>query len=129
MTIRSFEVILYVADQAHSRDFYAAILGLTPALDVPGMTEFQIGDATLGLMPSRGIKRLLGDSIKNPELTRDIPRCELYLTVDDPNLYASLAIESGARLLSPLARRDWGHDVVYLADPDEHIIAFARALP
>jgi catechol 2,3-dioxygenase-like lactoylglutathione lyase family enzyme len=128
MSIRSFEVILYVADQHRSRDFYAEVLGLEPSLDVPGMTEFHIGDATLGLMPSRGIKLLLGSAIEDPELAHNIPRCELYLVVDDPSRYASLALEAGARMLSPLAPRDWGHEVVYLADPDEHVIAFARAL-
>lgn len=128
MSINSFEVILYVADQARSRDFYAAVLGLEPSLDVPGMTEFEIGGATLGLMPSRGIKRLLGSEIEDPELAHNIPRCELYLVVDDPSGCAATALAAGARLLSPLAARDWGHEVVYLADLDEHVIAFSRAL-
>jgi catechol 2,3-dioxygenase-like lactoylglutathione lyase family enzyme len=117
-----------VADQARSRDFYRAVLAREPSLDVPGMTEFTIGDATLGLMPSRGIKRLLGSAIEDPELAHTIPRCELYLVVDDPSRCAAAALAAGARLLSPLAARDWGHEVVYLADPDEHVIAFAKAL-
>jgi len=32
--------ILYVKDQARSREFYAIVLGMAPRLDVPGMTEF-----------------------------------------------------------------------------------------
>lgn len=56
--------ILYVTDQAASARFYAAVLALPPALDVPGMTEFRLGEgATLGLMPVSGIRRLLGPSL------------------------------------------------------------------
>ena len=125
--VSSFEVILYVADQAGSRDFYRAVLGSEPTLDVPGMTEFAIGSAALGLMPERGIKKLMGDAIRDPEFVRDVPRCELYLRVNDPAVYAERAVSAGARMLSPLALRDWGDAVVYLADLDSHVIAFARA--
>lgn len=125
MTIFQTEIILYVADQERGRDFYAATLGMAPTLDVPGMTEFSLGGVTLGLMPERGIRKLLGDAF--PSATGDVARCELYLTVDDPMAFADRAAENGARELSPLQARDWGDDVVYLSDPDHHIIAFARA--
>ena len=53
--------ILYVADQARSAAFYEATLGVTPRLDVPGMTEFALpGGAVLGLMSDAAIVRLLG---------------------------------------------------------------------
>ena len=35
------------------------------------------------------------------------------------------AIEFGAREVSPLALRDWGHSVAYSLDPDGHVLAFA----
>ncbi len=127
MSIQSFEVILYVADQNRSRDFYAAVLDFSPSLDVLGMTEFSIGAITLGLMPERGIRRLLGDTMRDPADAAGIPRCELYLTVDNPSVYSDRAIMAGARMLSPLAARDWGQQVVYLEDLDAHIIAFASA--
>ena|ERR1035441_9633979 len=124
MAIRSFEVILYVADQSRSRDFYSSILSIEPSLDVPGMTEFEIGGAKLGLMPSRGIKALLGESIGDTDIA--VSRCELYLVVDDPTAYADRALLAGAKELSPLQLRDWGDEAVYFADHDSHIIAFAR---
>jgi len=124
--LTAFEVILYVFDQEKSRDFYNAVLAAEPTLDVPGMTEFAVAGGTLGLMPERGIKKLLGDAINDPATARDVPRCELYLRVDDPNAYASRAKGAGAKELSPLQLRDWGDEVVYLADPDSHVIAFAR---
>lgn len=121
--IAASEIILYVKDQQRSRDFYAAVLDLTPTLDVPGMTEFELGDTTLGLMPERGIQRLLGDAMS---ISASGSRCELYLTVDDPAACGQRALAAGARELSPLLPRDWGDDVAYYADLDEHVIAFAR---
>jgi uncharacterized glyoxalase superfamily protein PhnB len=117
--------ILYVSDQRRAAAFYAATLGVPPRIDVPGMTEFALADrCVLGLMPARGIKRLLGDALPDPEPA--VPRAELYLLVDDPAACHRRALAAGARELSPLQRRDWGHDAGYLLDPDHHVLAFAR---
>jgi catechol 2,3-dioxygenase-like lactoylglutathione lyase family enzyme len=124
MSIKSLEVILYVSDQARSRDFYREVLGMEPSLDVPGMTEFDIAGAKLGLMPASGIKVLLADVIT--ESDQAISRCELYLVVDDPIAYAARARSAGAMELSSLQLRDWGDEVAYFADQDSHVIAFAR---
>jgi catechol 2,3-dioxygenase-like lactoylglutathione lyase family enzyme len=122
--------ILYVADQARSTAFYRAVLACAPSLDVPGMTEFRLGGhAVLGLMPEGGIRRLLGDAIRDPALAGGSPRCELYLRVGDPAACHARALALGARELSPLAARDWGHEAAYCADPDGHVLAFARQLP
>lgn len=119
--------ILYVADQAASARFYERVLGRRPRLDVPGMTEFQLaGGAVLGLMPVEGIKRLLGDALPDPAMAT--PRAELYLLVDDPASLHALALGAGARELSPLTPRDWGHEAAYCLDPDSHVLAFARSL-
>lgn len=126
MSILRLQTILYVEDQERSRDFYRAVLGIEPSLDVPGMTEFAIGGTKLGLMPSQGIKKLLGDAVHDPKLAGGISRCELYLVVDDPQAYILRALAAGMKELSPFERRDWGDEVAYFADPDFHIIAFAR---
>ena len=55
------EVILYVEDQDRARTFYIALLAIQPSLDVPGMTEFDLGGMTLGLMPQDDILQLLPD--------------------------------------------------------------------
>ncbi len=118
--------ILYVADQARSRAFYASVLGRDPDVDVPGMTEFRIGkSAVLGLMPEKGIKRLLGDAIPDPASASGTPRAELYLTVDDPQECIDRAIAAGATPASPLQPRDWGDTAGYVIDPDGHVVAFA----
>lgn len=92
------------------------------------MTEFQLGEsAVLGLMPERGIKRLLGDSLPDPEAGRGTPRAEVYyLHVDDPDAAHRRAIAAGARERSVLAPRDWGDDAAYSLDADGHVLAFAR---
>ncbi len=119
--------ILYVADQEWSTDFYSRLLDRRPRLHVPGMTEFELpGGAVLGLMPAEGVKRLLGDAVIDPGCAAGIPRAELYLVVDDPDAYHQRALAAGARELSPLQPRDWGHDAAYAMDSDGHVIACAR---
>lgn len=118
--------ILYVADQEASTRFYADVLDYAPVLHVPGMTEFDLpGGCRLGLMPERGIRRLLGTTLPDPAPGTGIPRAELYLQVDNPDAYHLRALEVGARELSPMAPRDWGDMVAYSLDPDGHVLAFA----
>ncbi len=118
--------ILYVRDQAKSREFYAIALGMAPRLDVPGMTEFELAPGSvLGLMPEKGIKRLLPE-MPDPEKGSGIPRAEVYLTVPDPAIYHARALSAGARELSPLAPRGWGDKAAYSLDPDGHVLAFAE---
>ena len=121
------EFILYVSNQQVSRDFYKEILQLEPTLDVPGMTEFQLNEFTkLGLMPEAGIAKIILDKARNPAEGSGIPRCELYLRVDDVNEYYNRAIKAGAKEVSPVTQRDWGDLVGYVIDTDGHIIAFAK---
>jgi uncharacterized glyoxalase superfamily protein PhnB len=128
MIVSEVEIILYVEDQACSRDLYAALLGLVPTLDVPGMTEFTISATLkLGLMPNAGIATILGDTMPHPRRGTGIPRCELYLKVADVEQAYSNALLSGARSVSEPARRSWGDVACYVADYDGHIIAFAKA--
>lgn len=118
------EFILYVKDQKISRDFYSKILDKEPVLDVNGMTEFMLsGECKLGLMPVKGIMKILGKIFPEPETV--IHRCELYLDVPNIEECYSRAVKAGAVELSPVTLRNWGDRVGYLSDPDGHIIAFA----
>ncbi|MBL8955369.1 MAG: hypothetical protein JNK82_31635 [Myxococcaceae bacterium] len=119
-------LILYVADQARSTAFYAAVLARKPRLDVPGMTEFELeGGSILGLMPEAGIKRLLGAALPDPASARGIPRAELYLKGTGAAAFHVRALAAGALELSPPLLRDWGDFVAYSLDPDGHVLAFA----
>jgi catechol 2,3-dioxygenase-like lactoylglutathione lyase family enzyme len=120
--------ILFVRDQARSRAFYARVLERAPRLDVPGMTELELGPgAVLGLMPEVSITRLLEGRVE-PGAARGVARAELYLHVDDVAAWHTRALAAGATELSPPAPRSWGHEASYVADPDGHVVAFARAL-
>jgi predicted enzyme related to lactoylglutathione lyase len=119
--------ILYVEDQKGSAAFYTRALGISPCLDVPGMTEFLLpGGSTLGLMPEAGIMRLLGVALPDPRSASGVPRAEVYLRVDDAPAYLERAVWAGARELSPVQPRDWGDAAGYCLDPDGHVLAFAE---
>ncbi len=123
----SSHFILYVADQERSSAFYAAVLGRSPRLDVPGMTEFELpGGGVLGLMPEAGIRRLLGEQLPDPASAHGVPRAELYLTHPHADACHARALRAGATELSPMLHRDWGDHAAYSLDLDGHVLAFAR---
>ncbi len=123
------EIILYVADQQSSTTFYSNLLRKNPDLNVPGMTEFILSETCkLGLMPNDGIAKIITPKTKHPSTGTGIPRCELYFTVDDPDQIYTYASAQKILVVSPPEDRDWGHRVVYLQDPDGHIIAFAKQI-
>jgi catechol 2,3-dioxygenase-like lactoylglutathione lyase family enzyme len=120
------QFILYVADQEIATAFWSDVLGQSPSLDVPGMTEFRLSNtAVLGLMPEEGIAALLGAALPDPATARGVPRAEVYLLVPDPAACHARALAAGAVELSPLALRNWGDTVAYSLDPDGHVLAFA----
>lgn len=129
MKISSVEFILYVSNQEKSKVFYEKLLAQNASLHVPGMTEFTLSEnLKLGLMPSEGINKILQDKTPHPELGSGIPRCELYLNVENlDEMYARLKA-SEALLISEIEARDWGDRVCYFADLDGHIIALAEKL-
>ena len=127
--IKLIETILYVNDQETSCKFYQNIFRMQADLNVPGMTEFHLSDnCKIGLMPNKGIAKILADKTPHPDSGNGIPRCELYLSVDNIQLEFDNAIKSGAKLISPIIDRDWGDKVCYFSDPDGHIIAFAEKI-
>lgn len=129
MLLHQYEIILYVADQQKSRDFYSIILNKKPSLDVPGMTEFTLTESLkLGLMPENGIAKILSDKTPHPSSGNGIPRCELYILIDNLEETYNQAVKAGAKEISSIQDRDWGDRVGYLADFDGHIIAFAKRL-
>ena len=115
------EFILYVADQAKATAFYRHVLAAEPVLDVPGMTEFNLGGATLGLMPAADMEDLLAGQIRGGTGQR----CELYLRRTDAAATLARAAAGGGKLLDGLRDRSWGERVGYALDPDGHVLALA----
>lgn len=127
--MKEIEFILYVKDQARSKEFYTALFESEPVLNVPGMTEFMLADnVKLGLMPESGIVKILRDKTPDPSTGNGIPRCELYLKITDIEKYSNNAMAAGAKLIDPVTPREWGDFVCYFADPDGHVIAFAETI-
>lgn len=124
--ITQIEFILYIYSQEKSRDFYQILLQQNPSLDVPGMTEFTINEfVKIGLMPSDGIAKIITPKLPHPTSGNGIPRCELYLQVENIETIFEAVKLAGATEISPIALRDWGEYVGYLADFDGHVIALA----
>lgn len=120
------EFILYISNQEKSRDFYQILLQQNPSLDVPGMTEFTLNNfVKIGLMPNNGIAKIITPILPHPNSGNGIPRCELYLQVDNIEILFEEAKKAGAKEVSPITLRDWGDYVGYLADFDGHVIALA----
>ena len=117
--------ILYVQDQHRSCSFWCAALDLNPVLDTPGMTEFDLGGAVLGLMPEVNARRLLRHA-PDPAQASGVPRAELYLRVDDVESAFARALAAGGREVTPPMLRDWGEVVGYCLDPDGHVLAVAE---
>lgn len=125
MTTRA-HLILYVGDQAAAAAFWRAALDREPDLDVPGMTEFEVGPSTvLGLMPEAAIRALLGPALPDPAGAHGAPRAEVYLVRPDAAACHRRALEAGAAELSAMAPRSWGDSAAYSLSPDGHVVAFA----
>ena len=92
------EFIFYVADQARATAFYRHVLAAEPVLEVPGMTEFGLDGATLGLMPVADMEELLAGRIHGGSGQR----CELCLRRADA---PARAVASGGELLDGLRDR------------------------
>lgn len=120
------EFILYVSNQEKSRNFYQILLQQKPSLDVSGMTEFTLNDfVKIGLMPNDGIAKIITPKLPHPTSGIGIPRCELYLQVDNIETIFEEAKQAGATEISPITLRDWDDYVGYISDFDGHVIAIA----
>lgn len=92
------------------------------------MTEFTLSEGhVLGLMPEAGAVRLFGNAILPLTPAGDSPRAEIYLVVKNAEAFHLRAIQNGAREISEMQDRDWGHTAAYSIDHDGYIIAFAES--
>lgn len=127
MHIQHTQFILYVKNQDISTEFYSVLFNTTPDLHVPGMTEFILNPfCKLGLMPNEGIAKIITPILPHPDSGIGIPRCELYLKVDNLKDAYKRALLSKAGIVSDIKDRSWGDTAFYCTDPDGHVIAFAQ---
>jgi catechol 2,3-dioxygenase-like lactoylglutathione lyase family enzyme len=130
--------ILAVRDLAVSRAFHEAVLGWPAVVETPVYVELRdeggmrsygsassAGGMRLGLYQRDGFGRNVGQAPMEAPAGA-LHAAEVYFAVSDPREAVERALAHGGRLLSPVAPRDWGDEVGYVADPDGHVVAFAR---
>lgn len=121
--------ILAVADVDRARQFYEMAFGWPLRVDVPVYAEFELPDGRgLGLYQREAFSRNTGAMPVG--LTEDqISGTEIYLRCENLEAAIVTALTAGARLLAERAKRDWGDEAAYLADPDGNVLVLARPIP
>jgi uncharacterized protein len=122
-------LVLAVSDVDRAKQFYDEAFGWKPHLEWPGeYAELELPDRDwLGLYREDGYAATAGAA--REELKRGrYGGAELYVQVDDVKAAVEALRAAGAKALSPLAKRGWGHEAAYFADPDGNIVAVAQPL-
>lgn len=65
-------------------------------------------------MPNDGIAKIIEKHLPHPATGQGIPRCGLYLYVEDIAAEFGNALAAGAKPVSPVSERDWGDKFVIL---------------
>lgn len=126
MSARHALTILAVRDLAAAVRFYKGAFAWEQMVEVPVYVEFALpGGMRLGVYQRESFAKNTGH-LPAATPTDVITPTELYFYVDEPEAAVARALAAGARLLSPLALRDWGDEAAYLADPDGNVLVLAR---
>ncbi|NLM44368.1 MAG: VOC family protein [Clostridiales bacterium] len=100
---------------------------MEPLMDVPGMTEFKLADnMLLGIMPSEGIKNMMDIKTIKHWKEGEIPKCQIYLPVDEPDDYYNRVVKAGGIGIIEGKSTPWGGYIAYCMDLDGNLLAFAR---
>jgi predicted enzyme related to lactoylglutathione lyase len=128
VAVRHVLAIFAVADVARAHAFYASAFGWPATYEHPVYVELAMPTGLkLGLYARDRFGEMTGEPAA-PAPPRGTTSSELYLTVDDVPAALARLLACGGRLVSPLARRPWGDDAAYVADPDGNVIAVGRAV-
>ena len=108
--LKLIEVARFSEDVAATSAFYQQLLGSEPCFQMEGMTEFQLGEATLRIhrtyQPGEG------------ELP---PEDHLAFEVENLEAACAEAEKSGMTIEHPPREYDWGKSA-YLRDPDGRLV-------
>ena len=120
-------LVLSVSDVDRAKQFYGDAFGWRPHLEWPGeYAELQLPENDwLGLYREDGYAESAGAPVEELKRGR-YGGAELYVRVEDVDGAVDSLHKAGAKALSPLARRGWGDEAAYFADPDGNIVAVAR---
>lgn len=120
-------LVLSVSDVDRAKRFYGEAFGWRPHLEWPGeYAELGLPDNDwVGLYREDGYAASAGAPVDELKRGR-YGGAALYVRVDDVEDSIASLRKAGATSLSPLARRGWGDEAAYFADPDGNIVAVAR---
>jgi catechol 2,3-dioxygenase-like lactoylglutathione lyase family enzyme len=109
--------------------FYRDGFGWPISVRTPVYVELSIdGGQRLGIYQRDGFGRNTGQvPIRVPD--GELAPAEIYLHAPDVAGAIARLRALGARELSPLARRPWGDEAAYFADPAGNVVVVARPLP
>lgn len=111
-------VMLLCEDIASMRDFYTQVLGFEVRNEIPGKwVEIQVGSCLLAL-------RLRGRSYDGPPVPASASvQLAFRVPPSEVEAAATQLAELGIELLEPVADlEDFGHRVLFFADPEHNII-------
>lgn len=103
--------------------FYTRVFSWVPTVDTETYYEFELpGGQRIGLYERESFGRNFG------ETPADLPAgavrpFELYLQVTDLAIAQERILDADGRLLSAAAKREWGDEVAYFADPEGNVLA------
>ncbi|NLR66477.1 VOC family protein [Chitinophaga varians] len=115
-TIRGVATIsFYAADHEAAKQWYTELLGMAPYFDVPGYSEFRIGDYQheLGIIDSR---------YAPPGATNGPAGAVLYWHTDDLKGTLDRLIALGATEYQPITERGHGFVTASVTDPFGNIL-------
>jgi catechol 2,3-dioxygenase-like lactoylglutathione lyase family enzyme len=118
-------IILAVSDLARSIEFYRGVFDWRQTVETPFYVEFELGPGLgVGLYQREGFARNVGQ-MPSPVPTGELTSTEIYFRTQHPHKLIAKLDQVGARVLSPIALRDWGDEAAYFADPDGNVIVIA----
>ncbi len=121
--------ILAVGDLDRSRRFYEEAFGWPLRVEAPVYVEFALPDGRgLGLYKREHFAANTGVQPAGGPGGGATTGTEIYFHCADLPGAIDRLKGAGARLLSPLAARDWGDEAAYFADPDGNVLVLARPL-
>jgi predicted enzyme related to lactoylglutathione lyase len=120
-------VILAVDDLPRALAFYRSAFGWPTDIETSVYAEFRLpAGMRFGLYQRAAFARNVGVTPRQTPAGA-LASTELYLFPADLEASVERLMAAGARPLSAIARRDWGDEVAYFADPDGNVVAVARS--
>ncbi len=117
-------VILYVGDLDTSTAFYRDVVGLPFQFTESGYAQFATQGTIFALFDRALLPGLIGR-----EGGEGGPSTEVAFVVPDVDAEAERLRAAGATILSGPVDRRWGQRTLHLADPDGHVVEFAKEIP